>query len=131
MPDVKISVGGREFEVSCQPGEEPYLNAASRLLDIEATAVQGQFGHLPDVRMLLMAGLMLADKTAGLEDQLRDAEAAGAAARSELAALRDQPAPAPARVEVPVIPTAVLERMSELAAQAEALAQTVDDRTAI
>ncbi|NHX27992.1 cell division protein ZapA, partial [Escherichia coli] len=71
MPDVQIHIGGRTFEVSCQPGEEAYLRSAAGLLDAEASVLVEQIGRLPEARMLLMAGLMLADRTAGLEEKLR------------------------------------------------------------
>lgn len=137
MPEVKIVIGKREFEVACQAGEEQYLHSAAKMLDIEATALLGQFGRMPDARMLLMAGLMLADKTAGLEDQLRQAEksiaaaqAEAAAARAELETVRAQPAPDPEKVEIPVIPAAVVETMAELTARAESLAARIDDKIA-
>lgn len=75
MPHVEIMIGGRSFEVACQDGEEPYLAAAAGLLDGEANALSSQIGRMPEVRMLLMAGLMVADKTVGLEARLREAEA--------------------------------------------------------
>lgn len=74
MPEVLITIGGRQFEVACQDGEEHFLRSAARMLDAEASVLVGQIGRMPEARMLLMAGLMLADKTAGLEDQLRAAE---------------------------------------------------------
>ena len=36
MPDVTIEIGGREFSVACQAGEEPFLHSAARMLDAEA-----------------------------------------------------------------------------------------------
>lgn len=72
MPDLTISIGGRDFEVSCQEGEEHFLRTAAGMLDGEASALLGQIGRLPEARMLLMVGLMVADKAAGMEDQLRD-----------------------------------------------------------
>ncbi|MFN9945160.1 MAG: cell division protein ZapA, partial [bacterium] len=75
MPHVEIMIGGRSFEVACQDGEETYLAAAAAMLDAEANALSSQIGRMPEGRMLLMAGLMLADKTVGLEDRLREAEA--------------------------------------------------------
>jgi cell division protein ZapA len=126
MPEVRISIGGREFDVSCQEGEEHFLRAAAKMLDHEATALIGQIGRLPEARMLLMAGLMLADKTAGLEDQLRATEE-----RAQLAErLAAAPRPATERVEVPVLPQAVLDTMAEIAARAEALADAVEERLA-
>jgi cell division protein ZapA len=70
MPEITIHIGGREFDVVCKAGEEPFLQSAAALLDAEAQALVGSMGRIPESRMLLMSGLMLADKTASLEDQL-------------------------------------------------------------
>lgn len=121
MPQVDILIGGRTFEVACQEGEEPFLHAAAAMLDTEATALSGAVGRLPEAKMLLMAGLMLADKTAALEDKVRSAE-------SQLADIAARGIPAPTRIEVPVIPSAVTETLAELAARAEALADEVEGR---
>jgi cell division protein ZapA len=121
MPDLDITIGGRSFQVACQPGEEPFLQAAARLLDIEAQPLVAQMGRLPEARMLLMAGLMLADRTAALEEELR-------AIKAHAAALEARPAPPP--TEVPVIPAAVTETLAEIAARAEALAAAVEERIA-
>jgi len=119
MPEVTIEIGGRDFEVACQAGEEPYLHAAAKMLDEEASVLSAQVGRVPEARMLLMAGLMLADKTADLQARLATAEA-------EVARLRAAPAPEPERVEVPVVPGEVVDTLSEIAARAEALADTLD-----
>ena len=70
MPEVNISIGGKEFTVACQPGEEDYLHGAAGMLDREASQLVGQIGVLPDIKMLLMAGLMLADRTAVYEEKV-------------------------------------------------------------
>ena len=44
MPDVTISIGGRQFQVSCQEGEEDYLHAAAKMLDDEAQVLSDQVG---------------------------------------------------------------------------------------
>lgn len=121
MPELEIAVGGKTFTVACQPGEEEYLRAAAAQLDAEARTIvaQAPAGRLPEVRMLLMAGLMLADRLAGVEDQLR-------AAQARVTELEGRPA---ARIEVPVIPTAVAESLAEIAARAEALAAAAEERT--
>jgi len=128
MPEVTISVGGRDFKVACQEGEEQYLRSAADLLDTEATALSTQNGRLPESQMLLMAGLILADKAVGLEDQLRALEAKQAEQEAELDRLRNAPPPEPQRVEVPVIPTDVGDSLAEIAARAEALADTVEEK---
>ncbi|QYX58297.1 cell division protein ZapA [Roseovarius sp. SCSIO 43702] len=126
MPEVEIEIGGRKFEVSCQEGEEHYLHTAAKMLDEEATVLAAQIGRIPEARMLLMAGLMLADKTAGMQDKLREAEDKLAERDAELARLRDAPPPEAQRIEVPVLPDGVSDALAEIAARAEALAEEVE-----
>jgi cell division protein ZapA len=128
MPEVEISIGGRSFEVACQEGEEHYLQSAARMLDNEASTLTGQIGRLPEARMLLMAGLMLADKTAGVEDRLRELQGQVGDLESELQRLRDMPTPEPDRIEVPVVPESVTDSLAELAARAESLAAEVEEK---
>ena len=126
MPQVEITIGGRTFEVACQEGEEHFLHSAAAMLDIEASHLAEQIGRVPEARMLLMAGLMLADKTAGLEDKVRALEAEAQDTRKVIQTLQSQPVAEPVRVEVPVVPAAVTEAMAEIAARAEALADKVE-----
>ncbi|MDA7430154.1 cell division protein ZapA [Primorskyibacter aestuariivivens] len=128
MPEVAITVGGRTFQVACQDGEEHYLHAAAKMLDTEARVLSDQIGRLPEARMLLMAGLMLADKTAGLEDKVREQEDRIAQLVGERDALQNQPAPEPQRVEVPVVPQSVTDTLAEIAARAESLAGEIEEK---
>lgn len=130
MPEVTIHIGGRGFEVSCQLGEESYLHSAAKMLDDEAQVLSDQIGSMPEARMLLMAGLMLADKTAAVEDRIKEVEAELAERVAELEALKNTPAPEPERIEVPVVPPQVPEALAELAARAESLAQQIEEKTA-
>jgi cell division protein ZapA len=124
MPDLEVMIGGRSFQVSCQAGEEHFLRAASKLLDSEAQPLVTQMGRLPEARMLLMAGLMLADRTAAIEDELR-------VTKAKLAEIEARPAPERAVVEVPVVPAEVTETLAELAARAEAMAARVEEQLAM
>jgi cell division protein ZapA len=130
MPDLDISIGGRVFEVACQEGEEHFLKSAAGLLDAEAAVLGNQIGRLPETRMLLMSGLMLADKTAGLDEQLRGLQAKLTAQETLIQELRNQPVPEAKTVEVPVIPTAVSDSLAEIAARTEALAAAIEDKLA-
>ena len=128
MPQVEIVIGGRSFEVACQEGEEPFLRAAALMLDTEASSLSSHIGRMPEARMLLMAGLMLADKTAGLEDRVREADARIDEMAARLAEADARGVPAPERIEVPVIPDHVTDTLAEIAARAEALAAMVEER---
>ena len=126
MAELRITIGGREFDVACQEGEERYLTAAAAMLDTEAQSLSQQLGRIPEARMLLMAGLMLADKAAGAEDNVRVLSARVEALESQLAAAKAHPV----RIEVPVVPAAVTETLAEIAARAEALADRVEEAAA-
>ena len=128
MPEVTIHIGGRGFEVSCQEGEESYLHSAAKMLDDEAQVLSDQIGRMPEARMLLMAGLMLADKTAGMEEQVRATTGQISALQAEIAQLKNTPAPEPEKVEVAVIPDSVTDSLAEIAARAESLAATVVEK---
>lgn len=112
MPDVEINIGERKFYVTCRVGEEHFLLAAAKLLDAEAQPIQAQLGRLPEARMLLMAGLMLADRTASLEEELR-------VARDRLAELEEAPPAGPAAAQ-----------MAEVVEAAEALALRIEEMVA-
>jgi cell division protein ZapA len=121
MPEVTIHIGGRSFEVACQDGEEHFLHSAAKMLDDEAQALAAQIGRLPEMRMLLMAGLLLADKTANLGERLSKAEQEIKSLRSELDQKRSLPSePADPVVErVEVIPQEVTDYLETLAQQLE------------
>ena len=121
MPELEITIGGRNFFVSCRVGEEHFLTSAAKMLDTEATPLLAQMGRLPEARMLLMAGLMLADKTANAEDELR-------VLKVRIADLEGRPTLPRERIEVPVVPQEVTETLAELAARAEALAAAIEER---
>lgn len=117
MPELNVQIGGRTFAVACQEGEEHFLRAAAAMLDREAQPLAAQMGRLPEGKILLMAGLLLADRTAAIEDENRTLKA-------RIAELEAKPE---TRVEVPVIPAQVRETLAEIAARAEALAARLQE----
>ena len=135
MPELEILIGGRAFEVACQEGEEHYLRAAAEMLDVEAQTLVSQTGRIPEARMLLMSGLMLADRTAGVEDRLKILEDEAESYRAEVDRLKTALKRAeamnaePEKVEVPVIPAGLSDELTSLAAKAEALADEVEAKS--
>ena len=120
MPEVDIEIGGRVFQVACQEGEEHFLRSAAKMLDNEAQSLADALGRVPETRMLLMAGLMLADKTAGLEEELRAAENKAKIPAPVLSDVKTERVEV--QVEVPVIPPELGEALAKLADEAEAVA---------
>ena len=76
MPEVAINIGDKKFTVTCQPGEESALEAAASLLNDEASFLVSEIGQLSEQKLLLMSGLMLADKMAAQSQKLAKAERA-------------------------------------------------------
>ncbi len=67
MGKVSISVNGRAFAVGCEDGEEEAVAALGRQFDTHVSELADQVGQIGDLRLFLMAALVLADK-------LREAE---------------------------------------------------------
>ena len=78
--------------------------------------------------MLLMAGLMLADKTAGTEDRLRDLEDKIAQQEAWIEELQSREPEGGAQA-VEKVPDEVLSRLADLAARAEAIAERAEEKS--
>lgn len=124
MPEITVTIGGRAFEVACQDGEQHFVQEAAARLDDEASTLVDQMGRVPEARMLLMSGLMLADKTGSMAERLQELEAEVETLKAQLEMESQREGP---KVEVPVIPMAVADSLAELAARAEALADDMED----
>ena len=77
MADTRLTIAGRVYSDSCQPGEEAHLARLGSMLDVAARKA-GASGGLTETRALLFAGLLLADELA----EAKDAQAAKADAEA-------------------------------------------------
>jgi cell division protein ZapA len=62
MADVRLSIAGREYIVTCKDGEEARLQTLGALVDEKAREAGGPSGGLNESRLLLFSALLLADK---------------------------------------------------------------------
>lgn len=62
MAEVRLSIGRREYIVTCQDGEEARLQALGAMVDEKANEAGGPSGGLNESRLLLFSALLLADK---------------------------------------------------------------------
>jgi len=97
MPHVIVQVNGRPYTMQCPEGEEDHLNELAELLDSEVQRVKQSVGNVGDIRMLVMAGLMVADRLSeairrieALEEQVDGLREAKHAAQAETKAVEDQ-----------------------------------------
>ena len=70
MSEVEINVGGRKYAIACNPGEESDVLAASEELNLEAKNMINAIGKVSDVKLLLMAGLMVSGRLKTIEKEL-------------------------------------------------------------
>ena len=62
MATVTVEVNGRPYAVGCADGQEDRVKALARQFDGHVRQVAGEVGHVGDIRLFLMAGLLLADE---------------------------------------------------------------------
>jgi cell division protein ZapA len=62
MPLVNVMVNGRAYTIACDEGEEGHLKELAGHVDAKAREVLASVGQVGDVRMLLMAALLIADE---------------------------------------------------------------------
>jgi cell division protein ZapA len=62
MADVQLNIAGRDYVVTCRDGEEAHLRTLGSAVDAKAQEAGGASGGLNESRLLLFAGLLLADE---------------------------------------------------------------------
>lgn len=72
MPTVIVRVNDRPYNIVCDEGEEAHLTELASLISGEVDKLKKSFGQVGDSRLLLMAGLVVADK---LDEATRRIEA--------------------------------------------------------
>ncbi|WBU64398.1 cell division protein ZapA [Paracoccus aerodenitrificans] len=111
--DVTFTIGHKEYTLQAQDGEERLLRRAAALLDEEAGKIVEQAGRMPEPRLLLLAGLMLADRMSSVEDRALAAERELARTRSAASG---------------TVTSEVQRSMEELVARAESLAERAEGK---
>jgi len=82
MPQVTVTINGRQFRMGCEEGEEEHLQRLAEDLDNRISRLRTRFGEIGDTRLTVMAALTLADELAETRDKLQRVE-------PELTTLRD------------------------------------------
>jgi cell division protein ZapA len=118
MAQVVVQVNDRPYTMQCADGEEGHLRELAQLLDREVNRIKDNVGAVGDVRVLLMAGLMVADQLAEARRRIRDLEAQVEGLRE----LRTRTASHGRSVE-----DQLAERLGDAAKRLEALAQGMEE----
>jgi cell division protein ZapA len=74
MSNVIVTIADRPYTMQCPDGEEDHLKELAKLLDSEVVRIKQNVGSIGDIRLLVMAGLMVADRLSEATRKLAIAE---------------------------------------------------------
>jgi cell division protein ZapA len=75
MPQVNVTIAGKAYRMACGEGEEPHLEGLARIYDGKIQEMREAFGEIGDMRLHVMAALMVADEVSELQRRVARLEA--------------------------------------------------------
>jgi cell division protein ZapA len=117
MGQVSVSINGRQYRMACEDGQENHLTRLAQELDQRITQLRTDFGEIGDMRLTVMAALIVADELTEQGQRLRRVE-------DELAALQDARMVASDRAKS--TEAAIAAAFNSAAERIEKLAKTLD-----
>ena len=72
MADVDIIINSRTYRVSCKDGEEDRIISLSSQINQEVEVLASRIGQLGEARMILLAALVLLDKSDDNQDKMEE-----------------------------------------------------------
>ncbi|MCA1952356.1 MAG: cell division protein ZapA [Hyphomicrobiales bacterium] len=76
MTQVTVMIDGKQFRMACDDGQEPHLERLAEHLDTRIRMMRQNFGEIGDLRLTVMAALMVCDELAEAEQKAKDLKAA-------------------------------------------------------
>jgi cell division protein ZapA len=62
MGQVSVTINGRQYRMACDDGQEDYLTRLAEDLDQRIEQLRTDFGEIGDMRLTVMAALIVADE---------------------------------------------------------------------
>ena len=82
MAHVSVTISGRQYRMACDDGQEHHLARLSHELDQRIAHLRTTFGEIGDMRLTVMAALILADELSEARQRMKRVE-------EELAAMQE------------------------------------------
>ena len=92
MAEVTVNIDGKAYRMACEEGQEEHLTELAGNFDRYVGHLKDQFGEIGDLRLTVMAGIMVMDELNEVQRQLRGVE-------SEVGSLKKTRDTALARIE--------------------------------
>lgn len=112
MGQVAISINGNNYKIACDEGQEERLMRLGAYVDERTAELVKSVGNVGDVRLMVMASLMVADK-------LFDANAEVEKLRAEVVKNNQKDPPAKSDENLAPLVNAVADRIEDIAANLE------------
>lgn len=69
MAEVDITINRRSYRISCKDGEEERIKSLASLINNQVQKLSEKIGQLGEARMILLASLVLLDKSEEVEKE--------------------------------------------------------------
>jgi cell division protein ZapA len=119
VAQVSVSINGRQYRMACDDGQEGHLTQLAQDLDQRIARLRNDFGEIGDMRLTIMAALLIADEMNEQVNRLRRVE-------EECAALQDARVVAADRAKA--TESAIAAAFNAAAERIESLAKVLDGR---
>ncbi len=84
MSQVTVTIDGKAYRMACEEGQEEHLTDLAGRFDQYVGHLKSQFGEIGDLRLTVMAGIMVMDELADVKRKLDAREAEISSLRSAL-----------------------------------------------
>ena len=122
MAQVMVTIDGKAYRMACEEGQEDHLAELASGFDRYVGHLKSQFGEIGDLRLTVMAGIMVMD-------ELREVRRRLAALESETATLRE--GRESVMEEVSKGEETIALALGELTAQIQGMAAKLSGKTAV
>jgi cell division protein ZapA len=75
MAQVTVTIDGKAYRMACEEGQEAHLTDLATRFDRYVSHLKEQFGEIGDLRLTVMAGIMIMDELSELSRRVSDLEA--------------------------------------------------------
>ena len=74
MAQVVVTIAGRTYRMACEEGQEQHLVDLAARFDRYVVHLKSQFGEIGDLRLTVMAGIMVMDEFSELQKRVKGLE---------------------------------------------------------
>lgn len=74
MAQVTVTIDGKAYRMACEEGQEDHLTDLAMRFDRYVSHLKEQFGEIGDLRLTVMAGIMIMDELSELSRRVSDLE---------------------------------------------------------